>query len=660
MSSEVNFRPLCGRRTEFHLRALFTNGGHGLQPVPSRPGLKPRTSVLLAAVLLCSGAAGQARQQSAEPAAPTGLLAGRVIDADTGEPIGGARVMLAGAQPGPTASGGPTAHIVISDSQGRFYFAGLPPGPYLPIPSREGYVEVVTAQPFRLSAGARVTDVRARLRRLGSITGTLRDDAGDPVVGVEVIAYKRSVHQGRPAVFIRVARDRSDDRGAYRLRDLPVAEYFICACTHDPIPFDGPLLTTLATRPNELLAVARRAAAVGAGAASLDDTLPTYAPTFHPNAPLASGATRVAIAAGDDKTAIDIELTAVRAARVSGVIIGGTGPSVAASTVRLIPANDLPEASMVTQLVPMVLQPDGRFDFAGVPPGQYSLIVAYDSGARVGGPSGAALSLLGARGAAMSAPLAPTRFEGPSAVPPPDQLWASETIRVSDGDVTGLVVGLRRGVTVSGRIEYAGSSRQLTQRRNGVVLMPLTESLLYSLNGRAGPSPDGKFAIPNIIPGRYAVLPTAAVPGWRLRSVSAGGADVTDAPLVIESKDISDLVITMTDALPASIEGSTTLRGGESFADFQVCLFPADRRYWSEPFAALRRFSGVRLSPGSDFTITNIPAGEYFVAVRRYQEIGGAMPASDWMEATALEELALNAQRVHVSDGENQIIQVKR
>ena len=622
----------------------------GRSPLSSAPAPVARVSGPVA-----SGSERVAREAGQQPVPPgTGLLAGRVVDADSGEPIAGARVMLAGAQPGPTASGGPTAYVVITDSQGRFYFAGLPPGPYFPIPSREGYVEVVAGQPFRLSDGARIVDVKARLRRLGSITGTLRDDAGDPVVGMEVIAYRRMIQQGRRAAFVRVVRDRSDDRGAYRLRSVPVGEYYICACGRDPIPFDGPLLTTLATRPNELLAMARRAAAVGADAASLDDTLRTYATTFHPNTPLASRATRVAVGPGEDKTAIDIELTAVSAARVTGVIIGGTGPSVAASTVRLLPANDLPDASMVTQLAPMVLQPDGRFDFAGVPPGQYSLIVTYDAGAQVSGPSGAALSLLGARAAAMSAPIAPTGVEGP--VPP--QLWASETITVGADDVTGLVVSLQRGVTVRGRIEYVGARE--VARRHGVTVTPLTVSLLYSRTRSAGPSIDGTFDIPNIVPGRYAVLPSGVVYGWRLGSVTVGGADVTDTALVIEPKDLSDLVITMTDAPPATIEGRAVLKPGESAADFQVCVFPSDRRYWSEPFVASRRFSDARLTSFSDFTITHIPSGEYYVALRTHQEIGATVRSTDWMEDTTLEELSRTAERVRVADGETKTIVVKR
>ena len=119
-------------------------------------------------------------------------------------------------------------------------------------------------------------------------------------------------------------------------------------------------------------------------------------------------------------------------------------------------------------------------------------------------------------------------------------------------------------------------------------------------------------------------------------------------------------MITMTDALPATIEGSTVFKPGESPADFQVCLFPADRRYWSEPFAALRRFSAARLNGDLSFIIGGIPSGEYFVAVRPYQEIGGTVASVDWMEEPTLEELARTAERVRVADGEVKTIVVKR
>ena len=60
----------------------------------------------------------------------------------------------------------------------------------------------------------------------------------------------------------------------------------------------------------------------------------------------------------------------------------------------------------LTQIQPMLVQADGRFDFASVPPGQYRLIVTHrETGATGGGPTGLALNFTGGRGA--SPPPAP-------------------------------------------------------------------------------------------------------------------------------------------------------------------------------------------------------------------------------------------------------------
>ena len=70
------------------------------------------------------------------------------------------------------------------------------------------------------------------------------------------------------------------------------------------------------------------------------------------------------------------------------------------------------------------------------------------------------------------------------------------------------------------------------------------------------------------------------------------------------------------------------------------CCIPADRRYWAEPFAAVRRLWNARLNSYSHFAISGIPSGEYLVVLRESQEIGGSVPSTDWMEDTVLEDLA--------------------
>ena len=634
----------------------------GRSPLSSAPAPVARASVPVARESAPVAPEGRPLQSQLRPPLEgrgTALLAGRVVDADTGEPIEGARVTLIGASGGPTAGGVPAGPIVITDSLGRFYFANLAPGPYVPLPSREGYVAVFSGQSINLYQSVQFTDVR--LRRLGTIAGALHDDAGDPVVGTEVIAYRRTIQlpnsplqPGRAAQFTRMASDRSDNRGAYRLRNLSAGEYFICACNRDPIPFDGPLLTTLASRPLELAGIARRAAAVGADAATIDETLHTFAPTFHPNATVASRATGVTIGPGEQRTGVDISLTAVRAVRVSGVLFGGTGTSVSSATMRLVPANDLPEAGAITQFFPMVLQPDGRFDFAGIPPGQYTLVVQYDSARPFGGPSGNALRLLGQRGLAFLLP------SGPPSGLPSVKLWASERIAVGNTDVTGLAVVLKPRPNVRGRIEYAGSPPPAVHL-NGVALAPVGPSLFPPESGNISLFQDRSFEILHMMPGRYVPLLTRSTSGWRLASIALRGVDVTDAAIEIESRDVDDLVFTLTSTPPSSLEITTHANAGEILEDMQVCLFPADRRYWAEPLAAHRRFGAQRFGTRMSFEFRNLPSGEYYVAVQR--SLAGAQgngPSFDWVNPTGLEDLARSAERVRLLEGESKVVVLRR
>ena len=201
------------------------------------------------------------------------------------------------------------------------------------------------------------------------MAGAVRDDAGDPVVGNEMRVFRRTITDGQ-AAWRPPGLTRTDDRGEYRFGNLLPGTFVVCACGTDSIPFDRALLTSLAAQPMQLLGVAGRALSVGGDAAVLDSTLRTFAPTFFPNASTIVDSTRVILAAGEDRRGVDITTVPVRAVRVSGTITGSVSP-LAARSVRLVRAGETDEAAMISGLAPVLVQPDGRFDFAGVPPGQY-------------------------------------------------------------------------------------------------------------------------------------------------------------------------------------------------------------------------------------------------------------------------------------------------
>jgi hypothetical protein len=509
-----------------------------------------------------------------------------------------------------------------------------------------GYTLASATQTFEVADGERKTDIKVLLRKLGGVSGTVRDDTGAPVVGVEVLALRRSTQGGRPATLVTASRSRTNDRGEYRMSGIQAGEFLICACSREPLPFDSTLLTTLAARPLDLLGIAGRAATAGADAVAIEGALRTIPPTFHPNTTLVSRATRVAIS-GTELVNIDIEATAVRGARVSGRIVGAPG-AVNASFLRLNAVGDVPEAASVTTMVPMLVHPDGRFDFANVPPGQYQLTVTFRPGMTGGGPSGAALAFIGARGNAM-APTAP-RGGGPGTLA--DPLWASEHIAVGDQDVSGLVVGLNQGMEITGRLRFddrgTPPSAELLQRASVQLSSREAGAQGRSYSGRL--QPDGTFRIGGIVPGHYVVFP--AIPVGNLAAIMAGSENVTDIPLDLTAGGVSDLEVILTMAPSGTVEGRVQLAPGDISDQVFVRVFPTDRRLWQEPYGAFRRYKSVRVNPDLTYT-TTVPAGEYFL-------VAVAEGGQEWMELPTIEALAKIAIRAKVTDGETVTVEVRR
>ncbi|MEO6223752.1 MAG: hypothetical protein ABIP90_10905, partial [Vicinamibacterales bacterium] len=233
-------------------------------------------------------------------------------------------------------------------------------------------------------------------------------------------------------------------------------------------------------------------------------------------------------------------------------------------------------------------------------------------------------------------------------------LWASETIVVGGDDVTGLVVGVQRGFSVRGKIEFAGTAPhpQGNAMRGTVQLVPTEMRPARPAAYTTQVNPDGTFAF-IVPPGRYVIPePPSFPPSWaNARSITAKGIDTVDAAIAIES-DIPDLVITLTDTPAPSLTGTAELPAGEIPEEWAVLIFSSDRRLWKQPIVSLRRFQAARLNSQRLFTRSLLP-GDYLLALSRGVPI-------DWIEATALEELAKGATSVTLVEGDKKSVQVKR
>ncbi len=169
----------------------------------------------------------------------TGAITGVVTDATTGRPVEGAIVSL-----GVTTGGSIilTLPRVVTDPKGRFLFRDLAPstkyyiraahvgyaparfgssGPGVP-QSRLSDMEIMTTDDIvtiTVAADQWVSDLQIRLWRLGSITGRVVDERGEPVVGVAVRGFSAVLVAGhRQLVGTDVVT--TDDRGEYRLANL--------------------------------------------------------------------------------------------------------------------------------------------------------------------------------------------------------------------------------------------------------------------------------------------------------------------------------------------------------------------------------------------------------------------------------------------------------
>jgi hypothetical protein len=603
------------------------------------------------------GPIGQGPQQ---PAVGTGFIAGQVVDVPAGKPVSEVQVVLITRSLAAGRGAQPNIPPVLTDTQGRFFFASLPAGGYTLSMSRSGYSVSAGSVPaiVDLGDGERVIDLRLKLAKGASLSGSLRDEAGDPVVGTDVVILRRTINNGRQTLSA-AGKSRSDDRGQYRA-SLSPGDYVVCACGRDIIPFDGTLLTTLGSEPLQLLNVAARALSVGSDVVSLDNTLRTYAPTLYPNAITLARSTKVTLAPGEDRTDVDISLPLVRAARVSGRIIGATGP-IQAGSMALVPAPDGEANANLFSLQPMLVQADGRFDFTTVPPGQYRFMMVYrDFGARSGGPSGAAMGFVGARGATpppagatMSAGNAPAQD-----VPP---LWANETVIVPDGGITGLVISLNKSPSVRGRVEWVGAAppppAQMLQRASVSMLPASTldpfSALMQGAIGRF--SPDATFVVAGAVPGKY-IISSNPLPGYpTLKSVVVGGTDITDLPFEVGEKDVAEVVLTYVDTPMATLTVTTNpLPGSRPYDDAWTLVFPADRKFWTEPSAARRRFQSLPLSNRGLVVTGGLPAGDYIAVIVAGFEI------VDWQEATKLDALSKRGQRVTVGETGAARIEVRR
>jgi len=593
------------------------------------------------------------------PGARAGLgsafIAGDIVDASTKSPVIFAVVTLK-----PTAAEGDKPvgeQRVLSDASGRWMFRRLAPGSYSITAAAAGFLEGGLGQRQALGPSQDVTigdrdavgDLRVQLWRHAVISGTVRDEFGDPLVNTPVRAFRRLAGSSR-AQFTDVAPPvRTDDLGNYRIAGLAPGVYIIASATMN---MNSSTPSAVALYQQRLRDTPGRAEAIRAEtsassvfaitapgmrignsivqAATLSgyDMMPPplragerpriLTRTYYPSTQSLSSAQSITVHSGEDRTGIDFNLRYIPAVRVSGTVIGLAGPE-ALTGIDLLAAPDegvtwnngqyeLPLASTVSDGT-------GHFEFPAVVPGRYTLSVL--------------------KTARMSSPIAAF-----------DQPTLSVRIPVVVGeDIDRLTLQLSAGVRIAGAVILDGQRKLSSSdtQRLAVTLAP-AEGRAYPAHLPGRVREDGTFTTLEYPVGRYVVNVSGIPAGWALKSISSGGRDVLAGQIEIRDVTAPPLTIVLTDRTTI-LEGTVRNAKGAD-PDATVLVFPVDHAAWLQNGTSPRAAREVRAGRDGAFSLRGLPAGDYLVvAVSDDLRV-------DWQSARSLAALAERASRASLQLGQ--------
>ncbi len=153
-------------------------------------------------------------------------MAGVVVSAKTGAPLGQARVMLI------DTKNRREAVSMITQEDGRFEFAGLSARKYSLQGARRGYIPAAYEQHEQYSTAIVTGDdfdtqnLRLRLVPLGMLTGTVLDEFGEGVRDAQVRLFAES-HRGGATRIVPASSAGTDDQGTFEFSPLGPGKYYV-------------------------------------------------------------------------------------------------------------------------------------------------------------------------------------------------------------------------------------------------------------------------------------------------------------------------------------------------------------------------------------------------------------------------------------------------
>lgn len=527
---------------------------------------------LLALLLLTSNIFAQAPaggQQNA-PVGEPAVLDGIVTNATTGEGIRKVSLSLS-----PSKSSG-TTYTSTSDASGQFHFEGVQAGEYRLSGQRAGFmggsmgwsfisprgsVSIPGGAPVKVSAGEHRTDLSLRLTPQSVISGKVTDEDGDPVPNAYIMAYAQIWIRGQQRLMMHGGSS-TNDLGEYRMGNLRPGKYYVTASSTGTGA--GMMMGPRGPGGNKVV-----------NASGKPDNQPVM--TFFPGSANIESATPIAVQGGQDVPGTDIRLLSAPGFRVSGKVTGGTGEG-GPGFVMLQPqlANSVGGAMFGNHNA--AVQPDGSFTLLNVTPGSY--IARANKG---GGPR--------------------------------NGLIGTAIVEVAAGDVSGIVINLGAGSSVTGKLTVEGN----VSVQPGSIRVTM-QNLSGSMQGGDifSPNPvqqDGSFSFQNVSPGRYQAQVLPVPEGSYVKSIRFNQQEARNIGFdVTEGGGTHELVVVLAaggGTVDGQIQAGTNTQANgapESQATgASILLMPQE----IHPDGTGKMFGTADGS--GHFTLKSVPPGKYFV-----------------------------------------------
>lgn len=515
------------------------------------------------------------------------IVNGSVVDADSGAAVAGAKVTL-------------HCHAnneIEADANGRFEFSTEPSAACQLWATAPGYLVTQYDRKDPLQRPDMLRSIAIRnnrswkglvlaLVKSAVLEGRVLDERGTPVVGAEVQAGVVSTLMGGRRMYSSVAKTTTTVGGDFRIEHLPGDHYFVIAV---PQPRQS-------GEPRDILE-----------------------PAFFPGILRIQDTTPLDIAAGQERSGVDITVRPVALARVDGAVTGLDDTVAAALTVKNgglslvrqdeisgVPTIKLTAASAASWLSPPATTADGHFSFKDVPPGEYRLIFRREL------------------------------WDGPKLVA---RRWGVTSIVVSGADVTGVLVAASPGAVIRGTATFREPAGPAMQNMK-MFLAPVGDSLLGAGEILSSDTFSlGKFTITDVPPGRYRVffsMPSAS--GWSLARISAGAALDASEFLTVSAGELT-MDVEFSKRM-ASIAGSVRLRDEQLAESGEVILLPEDTRQ-REPWSPFVRRG--QIDERGAFSITSLRPGRYLALA-----LDGPLTEDQLGDDNLMRPLLLQATRVTV------------